>query len=90
VLAYDSQWHPLTEDDLKKLEPGDVVFFAVSGTTSEGTFDKAKFTINGEEKPEVTKQKPESGEFYFEYEIPEGVSSFEVTAKIHHTILGWL
>jgi hypothetical protein len=55
------------------------------GTATSGTFDKARFVINGTETPEVTGQKPgSSGEFYYEYTIPAGTTSFNVTGQVHH------
>lgn len=89
VKAYDTNWNLLTGFDLSDLEPGDIVRFAVAGTTTSGGFDKARFTINGTLRPEVTAQKPASDEFYDEYTVPEGVANFTVSAEIHHTSLGW-
>lgn len=89
VKAYDANWNLLSGFDLSDLEPGDVVRFAVAGTTTLGTFDKARFTINGTLRPEVASKKPGSEEFYDEYTFPAGVSDFSVKAQIHHTILGW-
>jgi hypothetical protein len=55
------------------------------GTATGGVFDKARFTINGAQTPEVTAQKPgSSGEFYYEYTIPNATTSFTVTAQVHH------
>ena len=75
--------------DLAVLAVGDTVRFAVGGTTTGGTFDKARFTINGTLRPEVTAQKPGSNEYFDEYTIPAGTTSFSVNAQIHHTSLGW-
>ena len=89
VKAYDLNWNLLTGFDLSSLKPGDVVRYAVAGTTTQGTFDKARFTINGTLRPEVSAQKPGTDEFFDEYTIPPGVESFTVSAQIHHTTLGW-
>lgn len=89
VKAYDTNWNLLTTDQLKALKSGDKVRFTVSGTTSSGSFDKAKFKINGAQRPEVTQKKPSSEEYYDEYTVPEGTAAFTIKAQIHHTTLGW-
>lgn len=89
VVAYDTDWNQLSISDLAVLGEGDVVRFAVAGSTTSGFFDKAQFTINGVLRSEVTAQKPGSNEFYDEYTVPAGVTSFTVNAQIHHSSLGW-
>lgn len=89
VKAYDTNWKLLTSDDLKSLKTGAIVRFAVAGTTNSGSFDKARFTINGTQRPEVTTKKPSTDEFYDEYTIPAGTTSFTVSAQVHHVVLGW-
>ena len=90
VTAYDSEWNLLSGFDLSSLNAGDVVRFVVGGDTDSGFFDKARFTINGTLRPEVTSKRPGTEEFYDEYIIPAGVTSFTVDAQIHHSSLGWL
>jgi hypothetical protein len=90
VKAYDTNWNTLTGHDLSNLSSGSIVRFAVSGTCTYGTFDKAKFTVNGVGLGETTDKKPGTDEFYSEYTIPEATVSFSVSAKIYHSILGWL
>ncbi|HEX6976937.1 MAG TPA: hypothetical protein VF185_01075 [Patescibacteria group bacterium] len=88
VKAYDTNWNLLTTTQLSALKAGDKVRFTVTGTTTSGVFDKARFTINGTLRPEVTTTKPAATqEFYDEYTIPVGVTSFTVTAQIHHAAL---
>jgi hypothetical protein len=82
--AYDTSFNLLTSTQLAALQPGDHVRFAVTGTTSSGTFDKARFTINGVLRPDVITKVPATGEFYDEYVIPTGVTAFNVTSQIHH------
>lgn len=89
VKAYDSVWTPLTSTGLSTLSTGTVVNFCVTGTTTSGTFDKAKFTINGTVQTETTTTRPSSTDFCQSYTIPVGVSVFNVSAQIHHTTLGW-
>lgn len=90
VKTYDFEWNLLTSDDLSNLKPGERVRFAVSGTASAGTFDKARFTVNGTLRSEVTTKKPGSQEFYDDYTIPQGVTNFTVKGEVHHSELGWL
>jgi hypothetical protein len=89
VIAYDDNWATLSAAQLKSLKAGDTVRFAVSGTASSGFFDKARFTINGQQQPETNSKKPGTEEFYMEYEIPEGLINFNVNAQVHHSSLGW-
>lgn len=93
VKAYDTNWIQLTGTQLSQLVPDDIVRFCVLGSASSGTFDMARFTINGVLRPETTLRRPVSGvdsdDFCEVYTIPEGISSFTVTAQIHHVSLGW-
>lgn len=90
VVAYDINWDVLSSSQLAALKAGDVVRFAVSGTTTNGSFDKARFTINGVLQTEVTTKKPGGNEFYQEYTIPNLTSAFSVSAQIYHSNLGWI
>jgi hypothetical protein len=89
VKAYDTNWKLLSADDLKKVTAGTIIRFAVSGTASSGAFDKARFTINGTLRDEVSNKKPGSEEFYDEYTVPANTTDFTITAQVHHTSLGW-
>jgi len=89
VKAYNTSWVQLTQEQLNSLKPGSRVRFTVSGSASEGTFDKARFTINSSQKDPVSTKKPGTEEFYYEYVIPSGVNSFSVDAQVHHSTLGW-
>ncbi len=84
IKAYDTNWNLLNTSTLASLKAGSKVRFTIMGVTTSGSFDKARFTINGTQTPEVTTQKPGSaGEFYYEYTIPAGTTSFTVTGQIH-------
>lgn len=89
VKAYTTSWGQLTQEQLNNLEAGDMVRFTVSGTTTGGTFDKARFTINGTQRDPVTTKKPGTEEYYDQYEIPDDTYDFSVDAQIHHSSLGW-
>ena len=90
IKAYDASWNSLSATNLQSLKTGDIVRFTVSGTATSGTFDKAKFTINSVSLGETTSKKPSSEEFYTEYTIPSGTTSFTINAQIHHTTKGWI
>ncbi|MFC1649404.1 hypothetical protein ACFL2C_01650 [Patescibacteria group bacterium] len=89
VLAYDTDWNELSASELSDLSAGDMVRFAVEGTTDQGTFEAAKFTINEIDQGETTDQRIETGEFYMDYELPENTIDFDVSATIKHSLLGW-
>lgn len=90
IKAYDTSWNSLSATNLQSLKAGNIVRFTVSGTATSGTFDKAKFTINSVSLGETTSKKPSSEEFYTEYTIPSGTTSFTINAQIHHTTKGWI
>ena len=87
IKAFDAEWNVIT--NLSSLVADDVVRFTVSGKTNSGAIDKARFTINGTLKSEVTAKRPSTNEFYDEYTIPEDVSTFTINAELHHTSIGW-
>lgn len=99
VKAYSSTWALLTNAQLAALAPNTSINFCVTGiangTPSSGVgpldvpgFDRARFTINGVLQNETTTRPNEFG-FCQAYVIPAGVTTFNVTAQIHHTTLGW-
>jgi hypothetical protein len=87
IKAFDTNWERIT--DLSTLKPGDTVRFTVAGNTSSGKIDKARFKINGIQRPAVTQKRPNTNEFYDEYVIPEGITDFTVKAQLHHSSIGW-
>jgi len=83
-----TNWTALTNDNLENLESGDKIYFTVLGTTSQGLVDKARFRVNSIDwDGEVTDKRPGSEEFYYIYEVPSGVYSFEIYAQVHHNEL---
>jgi hypothetical protein len=88
VKAYDTDWNLLDGNQLANLARGTKIRFTIAGTPV-GEIDKAKFIINGDETEEITKQKPNTNEYWYEYTIPATGSTFNVTAKLHHVSLGW-
>lgn len=91
VLAYDSSWNQLSSSQLSTLAAGTNISFCVAGTTTGGGFDMAKFTINTVAQADTTTkgQKGAASSFCQSYSIPANTSSFNVTAQIHDTTLGW-
>lgn len=89
VKAYDTNWTELTKAQLEALTAGTKVRFTVGGTATSGSFDMAVFKINGAETGNITDKQEGTNNFFYEYTIPSGVTSFTVDAKIHHTELGW-
>lgn len=91
IRVFDTGWNEIT-GQLSNLKAGDKVRFTVSGTTSSGSIDKARFRINSPTwRTVVVAKKPGTNDFYDEYTIPEGVTSFTINAQLHHTNLdiGW-
>ena len=89
IKAYDTNWTELTSAQLAQIKVGDTVRFTVAGQASSGSFDKARFKINGVQRPEVTGKRPATEEYFDEYTIPEGITTFTINAQIHHATLGW-
>lgn len=90
VTAYDTNWNVLNAQTLSQLDPGKTIYLTVSGTSTSGSFDRARFTVNGVLRPETTNTKPgASNIFYDSYTIPAGATTFTVSAQVHHTSLGW-
>jgi hypothetical protein len=84
IQVFDANWDEII--DLSNLKAGDIIRFTVSGTTNSGNIDKARFRINSPTwRTNVVAKKPGTGEFYDEYTIPEGVTSFTINAQLHHT-----
>jgi len=69
------------------LKSGDMVRFAVKGTTNSGSFTAARFIINTQ-TASATKRGA-ADEFYYDYTIPEGETSFTVKAQIQHSTGVW-
>jgi len=90
IKAYDPSWTLIPNTSLSSLAVGSVVNFCVVGTTTGGSFDKARFTINGVLQAETTTQRPGSQDFCQSYTIPAGTTAFDVTAQLHHTTLEWI
>ncbi len=90
LKAYTSGWTQLSGSQLSVLKPGNNINFCVNGTTNSGSFDKAKFTINGSQQSETTTKRPGTNDYCQSYTIPDGATTFTVTAQIHHATLGWV
>lgn len=89
IKPYTEAWALISTADLSKLNAGDTINFCVTGIKSSGSFDKAKFTINGVLQAETTTTRPGGSDFCQQYVIPASTTTFNVTAQIHHVSLGW-
>jgi len=78
----------LTATQLSALTSGITINFCVRGVTPSGSFDKAQFTINGTTLSETTSRNSR-GDFCQNYTILSTDTTVTVTAKIHHSTLGW-
>ena len=91
VLAYSSNFTLLTNAQLTQTRAGDQLYYCVSGYTNLGSFDRARFTINGTLNPDTTLLRPGSTtDFCQSYRVPASTYVFNVVAKIHHRTLGWI
>ncbi|MDO8341521.1 MAG: hypothetical protein Q7T59_06125 [Candidatus Woesebacteria bacterium] len=82
-------WDVKSEASLSNFKAGDNIYFCVNGTSSSGSFDKARFNVNGNFLPDTTTKRPGSNDFCSLYTIPSGTTTFNITSQIHHTTLGW-
>ena len=89
IKAYDDTWALLSATQLSDLKAGANVNFCVTGSATAGSFDMAKFTINSVAQTETTTHRPSSQDFCQTYTIPAAVTTFNITAQIHHITLGW-
>lgn len=90
IHVYDAEWNVISTADLSKLVAGATINFCVSGAAPSGTFDMARFTINGVQQTDTTTRWPGSTDFCQSYTLPEGTSTFTVSAQIHHSTEGWI
>lgn len=88
ITALNAQGQPLTPTDLTQLKAGDVIRFSVQGNGTSSNYTAVRFTINNVQMAETT-TKLGSGDFYQEYTIPQGQTSFSVTAQIKATNGTW-
>jgi hypothetical protein len=89
VKAYNTSWTQLTSAQLSALPRGSTINFCVVGSATGGSFDRARFTINGALQAETTTKRPNTQDYCQSYTIPATGNSFNVQAQIHHATLGW-
>ncbi|HCR35536.1 hypothetical protein A2130_02695 [Candidatus Woesebacteria bacterium GWC2_33_12] len=89
--AYDTSWNKLSNTQLSQIKVGDKIRFTISdrmgatGSTLTGKAKKARFTINGVLRPEVTTKDPSDNKFYDEYTVTTtdlGLTIFTVKAEV--------
>jgi hypothetical protein len=89
IKVFDTNWIELTPTQLSSFSAGQTLRFTVAGTASTGSFDQARFVINGVTRTAVTQKRPGTNEFYDEYVLPPGTTTFSINAQLHHSTLGW-
>ena len=91
INAYDSSWAALTPTQLSALAVGTSVNFCAVGSASSGSFDMARFTINGVLQANTTTKGSGAAvnDYCQSYTIPASVTTFNIKAELHHTTLGW-
>jgi hypothetical protein len=88
VKAYNSDWAELTTAQLPDLAPGNTVNFCVTGSSTSGIFDRARFSIAGTILPETTTAHPTiSNNFCQSYTIKPTDVAVTVNARVHHVNL---
>lgn len=89
ITAYSETWTALTAANLSSLKAGDKVNFCVVGSATGGSFTKAKLTINSVAQAETSTKRPSSNDFCQLYTIPAATNTFNISAQINHSTLGW-
>lgn len=92
LTTYSSTWNLLSTSQLSGLKAGDKINFCALGTASAGTFDMARFTINGTVMASTsTKGQGAAASAYCQnYSIPQNTTTFNISAEVHHVTLGWV
>ncbi|HUW21269.1 MAG TPA: hypothetical protein VMW41_01240 [Candidatus Bathyarchaeia archaeon] len=90
IHAYNEEWEAIT--NYSSLQAGEIIYFGVSASFSQGNIDGARFRINGGEWLTTAEQRTIGNEtiYYISYTIPTATYHFRVEAEVHHSSLGWL
>lgn len=89
VVAYSDAWIKLDSTSLANLSAGETINFCVAGTATSGSFDMARFTINGVLLANTVDKRPGTTDYCQSYTIPTDTTRFTISAQIHHSELGW-
>lgn len=85
IKSYSATWTLLSSADLAKLKSGDVINFCAKGEVINDLVpvEAARFTINGNTRPETTAKRPGGGknEFCDSYTL-EGATTFNISAEV--------
>lgn len=90
LKIYLQDWTQITPAQFSDLAPKVPVYFCVGGTTSGGSFDMARFTINSIQYANTTLKKPGTNDYCMQFIIPFATVNFAVQGELHHVTLGWL
>lgn len=82
IKIHDEAWADKTSST-QDLKPGQKIRLVAEGSGSQALYSAARFSINGSTMTETLLRKPQTNEFYYEYEIPaSGVSEFNIEAEV--------
>lgn len=90
TTIYSPNWTPILSNEYTSLPDNSQVYFCSAGSSSGGSFDMARFTINGVLFPNTTLMRPGSSDYCQLFTIPAGLYTTTVQGEMHHTTLGWL
>lgn len=90
VKVFDTGWNRITSDKFDELKAGDVIRLSVGGSATEGSFSRARFTVNDSLLPETADVRPGTDEYYIEYTIPSGLNQLIIKGEVRHDLLGWI
>ncbi|MBI1869471.1 hypothetical protein HYS11_00695 [Candidatus Gottesmanbacteria bacterium] len=91
VKLYDPSWHELTLQDLESSKAGNVLFIAVASEPASATKARVRLkqgTGNYTEWTETAEKRPGGGEFFVEYQLPEGENNFRLEAEVFDSAQG--
>ena len=89
ITIFDKGWNRLSEGDLNQVAPGDEIIISVTSTTTAGSIEQARFSINNQSQEPTILKRPDTNDLYINYIIPEGANKLEVTVELYHSTFGW-
>lgn len=87
---YSPNWTQITNQEYSDIPAKSSVYFCVAGSSTGGSFDMARFTINGVLFANTTTMRPSSSDYCQLFTIPAGTYTTTVQGEVHHNTLGWL
>lgn len=91
ILAYNNNWVLMTNTQLTQTRAGQQLYYCTTGYSTSGSFDMARFRINGTLMANTTLRRPgTTADFCQSYTVPNNVYNFTVVGEMHHSIRGWV